>query len=281
LKVARKLNSFLVVALLGVVTLWGGCSSSRAPRTTAGVTAELRVTGNVTAVTWNLRGYPETRSADRRWFTRELDGLHPDVICVQEIANQAKVDTFQAKEKHSASVAFSDSSDGQDNAIFADDRVTLEDLPDPTGFQHPAQAAYVAYRGFDAVVVTVHLSWTNAALREQEKALLKDVVTEALQKDPDVIICGDFNTTEPGIEELAQAIGMQVMVPAGQEGIGTTWAGNRYDHFLISPDLASEEAVSCRIVTFSGGDLTTAKRVSDHLPVLAVFRADSVFRDRN
>jgi hypothetical protein len=45
-------------------------------------------------------------------------------------------------------------------------------------------------------------------------------------------------TKEEGIQELAQAIGMVVMVPTGQEGVGTTHANNRYDHFLVSKDLA-------------------------------------------
>jgi endonuclease/exonuclease/phosphatase family metal-dependent hydrolase len=177
--------------------------------------------------------------------------------------------------------AFQDSSDGQDNAIFAKPSVTMLDVTDPTGFQHPVQAAYVARDGFDAAIVTGHLSWTNKDRREQEKVALKSVVSEMLQRDPDLIINGDFNTTEKGIQELAQAIGMVVMVPAGQDGIGTTHANNRYDHFLVSPDLANEEAVSCRIHTFTGEDLEIAKRVSDHLPVLATFQADDLFRDRN
>ncbi len=149
------------------------------------------------------------------------------------------------------------------------------------GFQHPVQAAYVARDGFDATIVTVHLSWTNKALREQEKVALRSVVTEMLARDPDLIINGDFNTTEQGIQELAQAIGMVVMVPVGQDGVGTTHANNRYDHFLVSPDLANEEAVSCRIQTFEGEDLEIAKKVSDHLPVLASFRTDDRFKDRD
>ncbi len=101
-----------------------------------------------------------------------------------------------------------------------------------------------------------------------------------LARDPDLIINGDFNTTEQGMQELAQSIGMLVMVPAGQDGIGTTHANNRYDHFLVSPDLANEEAVGCRIQTFTGDDLEMAKRVSDHLPVLAVFSLDLKYKDR-
>ena len=160
------------------------------------------------------------------------------------------------------------------------ERIGLEDIVDPEGFQHPPQAAYVSYRGFDAVVVSVHLSWTNVAKRQQEKELLRSVVTEMLKRDPDVIIVGDFNTTERDIQDLAAALGMIVMVPPEQDGVGTTHAGNRYDHFLISPDLANEEAITCRIVTFQGEDRKIARRVSDHLPVAARFRTDEKFRDR-
>jgi len=98
--------------------------------------------------------------------------------------------------------------------------------------------------------------------------------------DPDVIITCDFNTKEQGIQELAESIGMIVMVPWSQEGVGTTHAGNRYDHFLISPDLANEEAISAQIKTYTDDALTIAKRVSDHLPVIAYFKADLIYRDK-
>ena len=128
------------------------------------------------AVTWNLRGYPEKEQANRQWFHEQLVEMNPEMLCVQEIADQDRVSQFLADENLFAKVAFMDSGDGQDNAIFCTPSVGLEDIPDPEGFQHPAQAAYIWYSGFDAVVVTVHLSWTNVALREKEKLLLRDVV---------------------------------------------------------------------------------------------------------
>ncbi len=163
--------------------------------------------------------------------------------------------------------------------FFSTKSIILDDISDPVGFQHPAQAAYIVYNGFDAVIVTVHLSWTNVSLREQEKLLLNEVVKQMLAIDPDVISVGDFNIQGKDIQELATSIGMIVMNPSGQDGIGTTHAGNRYDHFLISSDLANEEAVNCRVQTFTD-DLEHAERVSDHLPVLAVFKTDLRFRDR-
>jgi endonuclease/exonuclease/phosphatase family metal-dependent hydrolase len=158
--------------------------------------------------------------------------------------------------------------------------VGQNDIPDPQGFQHPSQAVYVFRGGFDAVVVTVHLTWSDEEKREKEKELLCNVVSEMLKIDPDVIIVGDFNTGEKDMQELARTVGMILMVPSAQDGIGTTHAGNRYDYFLISPDLANEEAVSCHIEVFSGNDLDTAKKVSDHLPVVAWFKTDIQFKDR-
>ena len=265
----NKQKAVTAIVAVGIIAALGGGYSY------------LKPASHVVIATWNVRGYPEKQAADRQWFTATVNALHPDVMCVQEIANQSKVDTFLKTETRFISAAFQDSDDGQDNAIFATTRVTMQDMPDPDGFQHPAQIAYIAYKGFDAVLVTVHLSWTDTARREEEKVLLQNIVTQSLRKDPDVIICGDFNTTEQDIEDLAQALGMVVMVPAGQDGMGTTWAGNRYDHFLISPDLASEEAVACQIWACPPADQETAEQVSDHRPVLAVFSAAAKYRDRN
>jgi len=232
-------------------------------------------------VSWNVRGYPEKQKVHRAWFSKQLARLSPDVICVQEIANRERITSFLSTEKGFSQAAFLNSSDGQDNAIFTSPSVTIKDIPDPSGFQHPVQAAFVSYKGFDAVIVTVHLSWTNVAMREQEKVALTNVVSEMKKLDPDVMIVGDFNTKEKGIQALAKATGLIVMIPSGQDGIGTTHANNRYDHFLVTPDLAAEEAVSCRIEIYSGDDLTNAKKTSDHLPVIARFRTDEKFMDRN
>jgi len=231
-------------------------------------------------MTWNVRGYPEKDAASRDWFSAELARLAPDVLCIQEIANQSKINTFMSTERRFTRVAFADSPDGQDNAILGCDAVMIQDLPDPQDFQHPAQAAFITCGGFDGTVVTVHLSWTNTARREQEKRLLKGIVVAAFKTDPDVIVAGDFNTEEPDIDQLATSCGLKVMVPANVTTASTTHAGHRYDWFLVSPDLADEEAIGAEIVTFSNADLGPATKTSDHLPVRARFRKDERFRDR-
>ena len=264
--------TIISVSILISLALVSGCSKP--------IVSDEESKFNIRIATWNIRGYPEKQQEYRDWFHQQLEKMSPDILCIQEIANQDKVNQFLASENRFREAAFTDSSDSQDNAIFCTGSIEMEDIPDPFGFQHPAQTAYVSCGGFDAIIVTVHLSWTDITKREQEKMLLKNVVLEALKKDPDVIIAGDFNTEEEGIIQLAESIGMVVMVPAGQDGAGTTHAGNRYDHFLISPDLANEEALSCWIVTFAGADLETAKEVSDHLPVLTLFRTNLRYKDR-
>jgi exonuclease III len=118
------------------------------------------------------------------------------------------------------------------------------------------------------------------AKRELEKGLLKDVVTQMLKIDPDVIVCGDFNTERPDIDNLASSIGLKVMAPKNIATAATTQAGHRYDWFLISPDLGSEEAIEAEVVDLAGADLELAKKTSDHLPVRARFRTDENFKDR-
>jgi endonuclease/exonuclease/phosphatase family metal-dependent hydrolase len=169
---------------------------------------------------------------------------------------------------------------GFDNAILADGHVALEDMPNPAGFQHPPQVAYVSYKGFDAVVVCLHLTWTDMSIRDQEIEALWLLVPYWMERDPDLMLVGDFNLATGTAEGLARRLGMSLMTISGQDGVGTTHSGNRYDHFLISADLASEEAVSARIETFSEDDLEIARRVSDHLPVVATFRVEERFRDR-
>lgn len=230
--------------------------------------------------TWNVRGYPEKTQDLQDWFSRELAALKPDVLCIQEIASNTKVEEFLRAEPEFPQVAFVDSPDGQDNAVFTTSAVEMRDLPDPEGFQHPAQEAYIACGGFDAVLVTVHLSWTDETRREQEKVLLRSVVSAAEQTDPDVVVVGDFNTEGQDIQALARATGFVALEPQGQQGVGTTHAGHHYDWFLVSPDCASEEAIDCHIERFTGADDATAAKVSDHYPVTARFKTDEEYRDR-
>lgn len=262
-----------------------GCTTARPMGTGPEVSRApepIDAIGPLKVVSWNIRGYPERHASDTAWIHQQLALWCPDVVCVQEIANPDRVATFCSNDARLKTVAFLDSRDGMDNAIFTSTAVTLHDLPDPQGFQHPVQAALICSGGFDAVVVTVHLSWSNRARREQEMSLLRGVARDMARHDPDVMLVGDFNLKEAQIAELARELGMVVLLPAGQDDVGTTHAGNRYDHFVVSLDLAEEEAAghAARIITFEGPDLSVARTVSDHLPIQASFSRAERYRDR-
>ncbi len=238
--------------------------------------------GDLSLETWNVRGYPEKTPGIASWFSGELAKIAPGVLCVQEIANQADVNTFLNRERTFTLAAFDDSSDGMDNAIFFSQGIQIVDIPDPQGFQHPAQAVYFRYRGLDAVLITVHLSWSDSARRMKERELLVGTVKRAFQVDPDVIIAGDFNTTgKTGdtISSLATLLGLSILT-SDNANVGTTYAGSLYDFILVSPDLYDEEALgTSHIVVFGDGQVDVARRVSDHRPVIAWFRTDERYAD--
>jgi len=165
------------------------------------ITSEASVNNDLLKiVTWNVRGYPESIAEREKWFSDKLIGLDPNIICIQEIANQGRIDTFIREEVGFNKAAFTDvSADGQDNAIFMKEGVRFKDVGDPNGFKHLPQVAYVYYEGFDAVIITVHLTWGigfGDPDRIQEWEILKNVVQKAMIIDPNVIVVGDFNTVE-------------------------------------------------------------------------------------
>ena len=256
-----------------------GVSSGGADAPTRPLTVSAQQEEHLTIVTWNLRGYPEKEQAHTEWLHRQLSRMDVDVLCIQEVANLQRVRRLVSTDDRLFRFAFEDSYSSTDNAILYTCDPSVRQLPQPTGFQHPPQVAYVSYKGFDAVVASLHLSWKNITLRSQEVRRLGELLPEWRAIDPDVILAGDFNLTEHAIAEFAQEIEMQVMIPLGQEGLGTVHSGNRYDYFLISADLAGEEALSVQIETFSAADLAAATAVSDHVPVVARFRVAERFRD--
>ena len=245
-----------------------------------GIAATATPSGGVLVIgTWNVRGYPETTTDRSAWFTSTLAALNPDILCVQEIANQDRINTFLHTEVGFTAAALTDSTDGMDNAIFFADGIYMEDMPDPVGFQHPAQEAYFRYCGLDAVIITVHLSWTDTAKRATERQLLIGAVQQALQKDPDVIVIGYFNATgHPGdtISELASSLGLEILAE-NNPAVSTTYAGNTYDYILVSPDLYNEEAIGSHICVFADDQI--AQAVSDHRPVIGVFSTDLPYSD--
>lgn len=264
----------LLGLLLGLCFLLSGCGHDRTARP-AEANAPLLV-----VATWNVQSYPEVPAEERTWFTNQLKAINADILCIDEIANDKVVSQFETTEGY-AQVTFQNTSDSQDNAIFCRTGVGMESMTPPAGFQHLPAMAYVWSDGFDAVIVAVHLSFKDLAMRQQEKVALAQVVTAAMAKDPDVIVLGDFNTTPGDMRQLADSLHMTIMKVDNPDSVTTT-AKNRYDYILLSADLASEEADGCiaHIVVPDAPQQELAWKVSDHRPVMAQFRTDARFKDR-
>lgn len=240
-------------------------------------------------MTWNVRGYPEPEDeeARRELFSTTIAGIGAHILCIQEICNAQVVSDFVANEVGYARYAFTDDpSEPKDNAIFVASDVYVSDTSaiDPQGFQFHAKAVYVAYGGFDAVLITVHLTYGDDEQRQAEWGLLTVFVEAALEIDPDVIVAGDVNIKGDEdwdtIENLAATLGLAVLSPVGPNATPTNYAQEPkwYDHILVSPDLFTEEAIGSWTVLLA--DIGTANGVSDHRPVVAMFRTDPQFCDR-
>jgi len=166
-------------------------------------------------MTWNVQFYPEDASYPKRgvWFTTTIERIDADILCIQEINGTAQ-DFIQRE--YVTSGFLNNTSDSMDNALFFSSDVESCDAPDPSGFLHPAQCAWFQIAGLEAFVITFHLEWKNASCRAKERALLAEVVANYLAIHPDLIIAGDFNTTESegdSIAELAAATGLVWIEP--------------------------------------------------------------------
>ena len=230
-------------------------------------------TDSFSLMTWNVRGYPEAAYGESAWFSRVIAAHSAEILCIQEIANDERVDAFLANEEGYYEAAFLDSSDAQDNAIFfRSGFASVEDVSDPEGFIHPAQLAYFQYGNFDAHVLTVHLSYTDVPRRMAERLFLESIAATLLQRDPDLIVAGDFNTTGAygdDIESLAADMGLEVIYP--KNSVGTTYAHSYYDWILVSPSITAAWCICAEVIIFT--EEWRASHVSDHRPVVARFEA--------
>jgi len=223
-------------------------------------------------VTWNVRGYPETTLPRREWFSDQLARLDADILCIQEIANDERVEEFLQAEPLYDKGAFSDSSDGQDNAIFFKRDVQMVDFPDPPGFRHPAQLTYAICNGVGLFVLTVHLTASDPAERADERQALARFAHDIRFDYPDMplIVAGDFNTSGSSgdtIEGLVESTGLVAIEPDGYAP--TTCHGSHFDYLLVSPRIVELWSVKARVVRFDDDQMACA--VSDHYPVIAEF----------
>ncbi|MCI0540920.1 MAG: lamin tail domain-containing protein, partial [Verrucomicrobiales bacterium] len=222
--------------------------------------------------------------------------------------------------------SFFDTNDTQDNGFWFRPPVQLNNamplfatsmidasgriITDSSQSLHPPQAGHFTIGDFDFTLITLHLTFAGGDTSESARELrvLLDYLDSYFQQpghDPDVIICGDFNTPshlsgqtgQGGIrvdpifdsDQRFQTGERRFVVTVHEPTSRTTAANgglplNNYDHFIFSADIM-EELIQARRVA---PDILTAhpddpeqRLTSDHFPIVAFLKTtgEGIARD--
>jgi endonuclease/exonuclease/phosphatase family metal-dependent hydrolase len=262
------------------------CAALIACTTPPGPTPDPEVVGPVAGaeqtlrvVSWNVQGYPETEPGRQAESALVVAGLDADVLALQEVAGPDRVELFMQSHRDFTQVAYVNQGTPMDNAIVATGASTLGAMSpsEPSGqrMKYPQAVAWVEAGELDMTVMSIHTSFqggdTEAILADLDR--MTPSIEAALERDPDVLVIGDFNLRPEQMAALAARLGL-VFVPAG--GALTTSA-NAYDHALMSPSLHATYYVegSGEVLDelFSVTDDSSPGRpVSDHYPIVYAFR---------
>ncbi len=251
------------------------------------------------------------------------------LLAAQEISSTGNVDVLTSLLPGGAaqwSSSFFDTNDTQDNGFWFRQPVQLNNamplfatnmidgsgriVTDPSRSLHPPQIGHFVVGDFDFTLITLHLTFADGNTSESARELrvLLDYLDAYFQQpghDPDVIICGDFNTPSHLSGQTGQGgirvdpifdadprfqTGERRFVVTVHEPTSRTTAANgglplnNYDHFIFSADVM-EELIQARRVT---PDILTAhpddpeqRLTSDHFPIVAFLktRGAGVARD--
>lgn len=210
---------------------------------------------------------------------------------------------------------FIDTTDSMDNGIWNQTTLRIDDyfplfitnrqdssgrwITDATRALHPPVVAHVAVDDFDFTFIGVHLTYadgdTSQSAREMENVMdYLDTYFRTPSHDPDVVICGDFNTpsmlsgqTGRGGITLDSVLAGDARFQAGERRFAvtvhdptsrnsTTGAPvTNYDHCVVSADVLEEfvqaRRVDTNILTDDPED-PEQRLTSDHFPVVAFFK---------
>jgi endonuclease/exonuclease/phosphatase family metal-dependent hydrolase len=253
-----------VLALLGLIP---GTTS------THGADVPARAASNhLTVVDWNLHYEVSPLTAvDLEGIAREIDGVHPDVVTLQEVergwvlGGGVDAATWLAH-RLGMTVAFAPAADRQfGNAVLS--RSALQDvvehpLPYGAGPQHRSalSATIVAADGTPVRITSVHLqhraSNTPTRLDELQVLLADEPASGA------AVLAGDLNAT-PGSQEVALVTGAGWTSAVDEAGDTSA---------TTSTSLHPTERIDWVFghgVVFTGASVPVGPRQSDHLPVVA------------
>jgi uncharacterized protein (TIGR03437 family) len=277
-------------------------------------------------VCWNVQvgGVSTSPTATRPPMVR--DALHKmfggsyQVLAAEEVSSTDNADVMIELLPGSGpewKYSFFDSTDTMDNGIWYRRSVVLgasaplfvtaeansagKIVTDPTRALHPPIAAHVAVGDFDFTLINIHLRFDDGDTEQaaRELRVLLDYLDSYFQQpghDPDVIICGDFNTpsllsgqrgkggitvdgvidADPRFQTGERRLAVAVHEPTSRTSAANGGEpANNYDHFIFSADVMEElvqaRRVSTNILTDHALDPEQAL-TSDHFPIVSFFR---------
>jgi uncharacterized protein (TIGR03437 family) len=264
----------------------------------------------------------------QRALARILSGSY-DLLAAQEVSGTANAEKLASQlpgGPQDWSFSFVDTTDRQDNGFWYQSRVMISEarplfvstmmdasgrlVTDPSLAVHPPYAAHFVVGDFDFTLVTLHLTFaggdTSESVRELRVLLdYLDLYFQQPEHDPDVIVCGDFNTPsllsgqsgsgglivdsvfddDPRFQTGERRFVVAVHEPTSRTTVGNGGLPlNNYDHFVLSADVM-EELVQARrlapeVLTDDPAD-PEDRLTSDHYPTIAFFRTtgEDVSRD--
>ncbi len=277
-------------------------------------------------VSWNVQvgGVSTTPGALRpplvaAALTRLFSGSY-QLLAAQEVSSTANAELLQSLLPGGAAIwhdSFFDTSDVQDNGFWYRLPVHIDGaaplfvssmmdasgriMTDPERSLHPPEMAHFTVGDFDFTLITVHLTFAGGDTSEsaREMRVVLDYLDEYFRQpghDPDVIICGDFNTpsllsgqsgsagitldsvidSDPRFQTGERRFVVAVHEPTSRSSAANGGVpANNYDHFVLSADVMEEllqaRRVAPEILTDDPAD-PEERLTSDHFPVVALFR---------
>ncbi len=277
-------------------------------------------------ISWNIQvgGTSPTPGSARPPMVKaalgSMFGGSYQIMAAQEISNNESAEFLRTLLPGGPSVwdsAFTDTTDSMDNSFWYKSSAFLRDsflllttdrrdsagrvITDETRALHPPQVARFEVGDFDFTLITLHLTFADGDTAEsvrEFRAILDylDWYFSQPDHDPDVIVCGDFNTPsvlsgqtgrngitldevidrDPRFQAGERRFVVTVHDPTSRSPVGSGGGPARnYDHCVVSADTLEEfvqaRRVSTNILTDHAED-PEARLTSDHFPVVAFFK---------
>ncbi|MCC6390747.1 MAG: lamin tail domain-containing protein [Bryobacterales bacterium] len=276
-------------------------------------------------VSWNIQVGGASPTSDTRppmvkSVLNALFGGSYQLLAAQEIPSAESSEFFRTLLPGGSAMwqaSFFDSTDSMDNGLYYQAGVKLRDaaplfvigdrdeagryLPDTNKAVHPPQVAQFEAGNFDFTVITLHLTFAggDTAASTAEFSHLLDYLDWYFQQpghDPDVIVCGDFNTPsalsgDTGRDGLTldSVLGADPRFQTGERRFVVTvheptsrrpaasggGPANNYDHCVLSADTMEEFIQARRVDTTiltDHPDDPEQRLTSDHFPMVSLFR---------